>query len=707
MASHRREFRALEPGSRVAVVAPAGPVPPDVLTDGLAVLRGFGWCPIPETAAEIAASDDRPAAPYLAASDAVRAARLRSVLADPSVDAVFAARGGYGTARLLADLDPAGLRAAPKPIIGFSDITALLNWAACTAGVPAVHGPNVATLGRVDAASHQGLHRLLTGAVGPDTPLLAGLSPLREGVGEGRLLGGNLAIVTSLAGTRFTVPLAGAVLLLEDTNEPAYRLDRMLTQLAALPGFDELAGIVLGRFTGVDDPAACARLFAQLADTAPCPVVTGAPVGHGRENVALPLGVRVRLDAGRGELVLRETFIARPSGAPRRSWSLPAALPGAAEGPPAVRRALEEAVRDGVAPGFALWVAGAGTVVCAMEVGYRTVLPAPAPLRPATRFDVASLTKPIVTTTLAMLAVQRGALDLDRPIVETLSWLPQRAPWASLTARHLLQHAAGLPDWLPLHAIAHARLPDAPPGSDAVRGFYRERLAALSLEGPPGVRVRYSDVGYWLLGALLETLAEMPLGWLFARDVAGPLGLEETGFRPLSPMAWDTPAHSGGRDLEERFAATEFCPWRGRVLCGEVHDENAYALGGVAPHAGLFATAADVGCFGNALLQCAAGSSSLLGLDPAVVASFWDAPLLPGGRFALGWDRPEREGASCGRLLSRDAVGHLGFTGCSLWIERERRIVIVLLSNRVHPDRHDTRIRALRPRLHDLIVETF
>jgi len=234
-------------------------------------------------------------AAHLAGSDDRRAHELARALEDPEVRAVFCARGGYGALRIVDRL------AAPghKPVVGFSDITVLHAWLFGHA-LTSVHGPNVGGLGRDDARD-QALWGLLEN---PDPPApLSGLRPLRGGRADGRLLGGNLTVLSHLCGTRHFPDLRGAVLLLEDCNEQPYRIDRMLTQLGLSGSLAQLAGIALGDFSDCGDTKPVLEERLAALDV---PVVAGLPVGHGDQNVALPHGARVRLDADAGVLEFLE-----------------------------------------------------------------------------------------------------------------------------------------------------------------------------------------------------------------------------------------------------------------------------------------------------------------------------------------------------------------------------------------------------------------
>ena len=280
-------FRPLRPGARVAVVAPAGPFERAALEAGLAVLAARYSVQLPP---ELFARQR-----YLAGSDAQRLAQLTAALSDPDVDALFCARGGYGAMRLLPALE--GLVPAPKPLVGFSDITALHAWLQRN-GLISVHGPVLTQLGKLDAQTHERLFALLENGA-PAAPL-QGTDTYVPGVAEGPLQGGTLAVLTRLLGTPYLPPLEGAVLLLEDVGEQPYRLDRMWTHLALAGVFRRVRGIALGAFTGCEAREAdytSAQVLRDLAAETGLPCAAGFPIGHGERNEPVPLGVRVRLDA--------------------------------------------------------------------------------------------------------------------------------------------------------------------------------------------------------------------------------------------------------------------------------------------------------------------------------------------------------------------------------------------------------------------------
>lgn len=290
-------FPPLRPGDRVAAVAPAGPFDQSALEAGLAVL-GERYAVHYEPG--IFARHR-----YLAGSDARRLAELTAALADPQVKAVFCARGGYGALRLLEGLE--GARPGRKPLIGFSDITALHAWLQRD-GMISIHGPVLTQLGKLDARTHERLFALLESDV-PAAPL-QGSQTYVPGVAQGPLLGGTLAVLSRLLGTPFLPRLEGAILLLEDVGERPYRLDRMWTHLSLAGVFRQVRGIALGSFTGCEEREAAyssGDVLRELARATGLPCAAGFPLGHGERNEPVPLGVTVRLDAAAQTLTFLES----------------------------------------------------------------------------------------------------------------------------------------------------------------------------------------------------------------------------------------------------------------------------------------------------------------------------------------------------------------------------------------------------------------
>jgi CubicO group peptidase (beta-lactamase class C family) len=312
-----------------------------------------------------------------------------------------------------------------------------------------------------------------------------------------------------------------------------------------------------------------------------------------------------------------------------------------------------------------------------------------AEVKPDTIYDLASLTKVVATTTVAMMLVDEQKLDLDAPVARLLPRFRGGAKEA-VSVRHLLSHSSGLPWWAPLYKEASGRRE------------MLERLLALPLAYEPGTRSDYSDLGMVLLGVLLEEAGGAPLEILVRSRVTEPLGLVDTGYLP-------------GPALVPRIAPTELDPWRGRLLVGEVHDENAFAFGGVAGHAGLFGTAGDLARFARMVLDGGLHEGRRL-VSRATIELFTRRAGVPRSTRALGWDTAADEGggrsstpgdpcySSAGSLLSPRSFGQTGFTGTSLWIDPDRGLYLVLLTNRVHPSRANDAIRAVRARLADVVA---
>jgi serine-type D-Ala-D-Ala carboxypeptidase len=362
---------------------------------------------------------------------------------------------------------------------------------------------------------------------------------------------------------------------------------------------------------------------------------------------------------------------------------------------------LDSAVARGAAPGAVLGVTHDGERFV-FGTGRLGDLDASRP-GPGTVYDLASLTKVVGLTTGLMLAVSEGKLELDAPVQRYLPAFAG-AEKEKITIRLLLGHAAGLPAWRPLFREVSSRQ-DAFALADTT-----------PIEYPPGSRDVYSDLGAIVLTQILETVYHQRIDSLVEQRIFGPLGL--TSLRYLPPPDWLS-----------RIAPTEMDPWRGRVLRGEVHDENAAVMDGVSGHAGLFGSVEDLLGFAEWMMNVgnegtserlnagrpdasnhSGGSSSIRSAVPSlrrsVVETFTTRQnLVPGSSRALGWDTPD-SGSSSGSLLSPHSIGHTGFTGTSIWIDFDRRVAIVLLSNRVHPTRNNPRWNPVRAGVADLVMTT-
>lgn len=299
------------------------------------------------------------------------------------------------------------------------------------------------------------------------------------------------------------------------------------------------------------------------------------------------------------------------------------------------------------------------------------------PVTPATIYDLASLTKVVVATPASMILYDRGVLVLDQPLVALLPWFrseDQRRE--QVTLRMLLAHSSGLPAYVKFF--------------ESVRN--KEELLSqasqVPLEHDPGTHAEYSDIGFILLGEVLEKLGQKPLDAFWKTEIAGRLGLEGAGFNP--PDEWKLRIPPTERD--ERF--------RHRILDGEVNDENAWILGGVAGHAGCFGTALAVAELAHCMLR--GGSPMFQG---HTVDLFTRRESRPAGTSrALGWDTPSAPSQS-GKYFSARSYGHLGYTGTSLWIDPERQLSVTLLTNRTWPDRSSQAIKTIRPAFHDAVIE--
>ena len=305
-----------------------------------------------------------------------------------------------------------------------------------------------------------------------------------------------------------------------------------------------------------------------------------------------------------------------------------------------------------------------------------------------TVFDLASFTKPLATTLATMVLVQDGRLDLDQTLASAISDF-SGTDKAQIALRQLLSHTSGLPDY----QSYYKELIKLPPSER--KASLRRPLIAERLIHAPGQTCLYSDVGFMILEWLVEVVARKPLDHFVEESVYGPLGLKHLFFIPLN--------EAKGRK-EHPYAATEDCPWRGKILDGEVHDDNAYAVGGAAGHAGLFGTAQAVYVLLQELFNTYLGKPNAVIFRQDLVQTFFQHQPCPGS-WALGFDTPTQPDSSSGKYFSDQSVGHLGFTGTSLWMDLEQDLVVILLTNRIHPTRNNQKIKAFRPELHDLIME--
>jgi CubicO group peptidase (beta-lactamase class C family) len=340
-----------------------------------------------------------------------------------------------------------------------------------------------------------------------------------------------------------------------------------------------------------------------------------------------------------------------------------------------VRGVLDRALADSAFPGAIAIIGSRSGVLAEYAVGHLEWGEASAPDR-RTLWDLASLTKIVSLTSAVAHLVGLGKLDIEAPVQRYLpTW---RGQWKDqVRVSHLLTHSAGLPAWRPLYKEAESA-PEA-----------RALVLSTPLETPPGLRMLYSDLGAILLGEIVARVGGMPLDEYVERHIFAPLGMRETLYRP-SPS------------LRDRVAPTEFDPWRQRKVRGEVHDENAFRLGGVSAHAGLFSTGADLVRFARMYLNYGMLDGVRV-LDSATVVTItarYDSTL---SHRALGWETANGANSG-GNRLSRRAFGHTGFTGTSMWIDPVHDLFVILLSNRVNPTRENRRIGGVRIALADAVV---
>lgn len=332
-------------------------------------------------------------------------------------------------------------------------------------------------------------------------------------------------------------------------------------------------------------------------------------------------------------------------------------------------------------PGAVLLVSAEGRVLFEAAYGWADLFNRQ-PMTCDAIFDLASLTKPLATTLAVMDLVQQGRLELDRPCFNQWPFL-KGSDKADITVRHLLSHCSGLPAWKPYYL----RLQRVP--ADERVGMLRQWLFDEPLEARPGKRAEYSDLGFLMLQHWVEEVAGQPLDRYVADAIYGPLDM---GLFFIGPSQTRS---------QNSFAATELCMWRNRLLKGEVHDDNANVIGGVGGHAGLFGSASAVAEMLLKLLASDQGQSQSC-FDQTIVQTFFKRQ--GHGDWALGFDTRAEQNSSAGSHFSADSVGHLGYTGTSFWMDRSRALMVVLLTNRVHPTRYNEGIKAFRPKLHDAVM---
>ncbi len=374
-----------------------------------------------------------------------------------------------------------------------------------------------------------------------------------------------------------------------------------------------------------------------------------------------------------------------------------------------IRTLLEEGIETGVFPGASLLIAKGADIILTESVGFSQTEPTKKILTPETIFDIASLTKPFCTATLFMLAVSEKKVDLDEPLNNYFS----EAKNKTITLQHLLNHTSGLPAWknyfelwnnVVIPAEAGIQKKNGPDSLEThtdhtnFKSWITNQLLEEAKKAKPSSPALYSDLGYILLGEVLEKIYSQPLNELFQKKIANPLDLEHTFFIPLTLSQPGFSSYS--------FAATENCPWRKKVLIAEVEDEHAWLMNGVAGHAGLFSTTQDIHRWLMELDLARQGKSQLI--EKRIFETFCTIPKkrnLAERFFTLGFDTPSAPSSS-GSYFSQESLGHLGYSGTSFWWDVTTNLMVIFLTNRVHPTRRNEKIKQFRPKLHDAIFET-
>lgn len=342
---------------------------------------------------------------------------------------------------------------------------------------------------------------------------------------------------------------------------------------------------------------------------------------------------------------------------------------------------IHEALQDGIFPGAVLLVMRSDGIVKRAAYGQAIVTPSARPMTEDTLFDLASLTKVVVTAPLALMLAERGHWCLTDPVaryIDEFAMIDDRA----ISLWHLLTHTSGLPAWANLFY-----------NNSGFDELFKGKWPILTPVAPPQDRVIYSDLGFILLGEAIQRTMETSLEELAQAELFQPLGMQDAQYNPPSSMA-------------DRVAATEDDPRRDGVRLAQVHDENAEALGGVSGHAGLFATAADLARYTQMLLHDGRSPDDRVLAQASVRAMRAPQTEPLNERRGLGWFLQRHDTPTSGDLLSTSAFGHTGFTGTSLWIDPDHDVGTILLTNRAHPERNRglSEINRVRARVHNTVM---
>jgi len=347
-----------------------------------------------------------------------------------------------------------------------------------------------------------------------------------------------------------------------------------------------------------------------------------------------------------------------------------------------LKLAVEKALKEAAFPGVCILVAVRWEIIFLDAWGFMSILPKKEPMKFNSIFDLASLTKPLLTTLCIMDLVDKNVIELDATLGEVLSknTFGKSVPKDKtlITIRQLLTHTGGFMAHHPFYKEYEC---------PCAKEIIWERIFSMPLIYEPGKSTVYSDLGFMILECVINNLTGISMKEYAFKNLFNNLDLDATFISGLKPEP----------KLLPFTVSTEYCEWRKRIIKGVVHDENAYLMGGYSGHAGLFSTVEDVYKIVFYIYKRAKNSPSLW--------RFWEPQRDMGsGERALGWDMPSKTNSSTGKYFSNESVGHLGFTGCSVWLDLKRELLVVLLTNRVHLFRQNDKIKEVRPLIHDAVM---
>lgn len=681
---HLKTPAALIPGDTIAILAPASPFDRDKFSQGIDVLEKMGFNIFLPPGLFSSKG-------YLAGDDFHRAELFYNVFKSEKIKAVMCARGGYGSTRILDKIDYESVCKNPKIFIGFSDISAILATLYQRCGMVTFHGPTVASL----ADAHQKTINTLFSAL-TSQKVFTLFEPkamvLKPGVCKGPLIGGNLTTLCHLVGTDFEPSLEGHILFLEDCNEAPYRIDRMLTHMKMAGCFKKLAGMILGDFSGCGKPVEVIEVFDNIFYHCKFPMLAGIKIGHQKTNITLPIGIEATLNADEKYLCYHEPSTILPcfkkpvmiepnkvSSVRKKRKKLSSDINNGGQ----IDHIMKSALNNFVFPGGVLLVAKNGSIIFHKAYGIANLL-TDCPVTLDTVFDLASLTKPLATTTSIMALITDQKLALEDPLANLIKEFAY-SDKENIRIDQLLAHTSGLPDYRPFFK----QLEQYP--HNTTKSHLRQMLLKVPLINPVGQKVLYSDLGFMILEWIIERITNLGIDQYVNDKIYVPLGLDNLFYQNVQDEKRDV-----------KYAATEICAWRKMLMEGAVHDENAFVTGGIGGHAGLFGTALDVYRLLDHMLKIYS-NPYFKGIFPAELVKKVLSRYGEMGR-AMGFDIPSKKNSSSGRFFSCNSVGHLGFTGTSFWIDIKRSIVVIFLCNRIHPDRSNEKIKDFRPRLHDAIM---